>query len=90
VDVYQSIQTEMDIIALKQRYGKGITLWGGVPAGDLVLGTPEQVRREGREVLEACKPGGGYIYGTTHSVMPGAKHENYLAMLDAWRECAGY
>jgi len=90
VDVYQSIQTEMDIIALKQRYGKGITLWGGVPAGDLVLGTPEQVRREGREVLEACKAGGGYIYGTTHSVMPGAKHENYLAMLDAWRECAGY
>lgn len=90
VDVYQSIQTEMDIIALKRRYGKSLTLWGGVPAGDLVLGTPELVRTRARECLEACKPGGGYIYGTTHSVMPGAKHENYLAMLDAWREWGRY
>jgi len=90
VDVYQSIQTEMDIIKMKQRYGRNITLWGGVPAGDLVMGTPEQVKREGIKYVEACKPGGGYIYGTTHSVMPAAKHENYLAMLEALRECGSY
>jgi len=90
VDIYQSIQTEMDIIGMKERYGDGITLWGGMPAGDLVLGTPTQVRNTGLDYLRACKPGGGYIYGTSHSVMPGAKLENYLAMLDAWRDCRAY
>ena len=90
VDVYQSIQTEMDIIKIKQRYGKHITLWGGVPAGDLVTGTPEQVRGEAIRYLEACKPGGGYVFATTHSVMPGATLENYEAMLQAHREFGGY
>lgn len=90
VDIYQSIQTEMDIIKMKTRYGDRITLWGGVPAGDLVLGKPDEIRATGRAYLRACKPGGGYIYGTTHSIMPAAKYENYQAMLDAWRECGTY
>lgn len=86
VDIYQSIQTEMDIVKMKKRYGGNITLWGGVPAGELVTGTPASVRAEAEPVLRACKPGGGYIYGTSHSIMPGAKYENYLAMLEAHRE----
>lgn len=90
VDVYQSIQPEMDIVEMKRRYGKNITLWGGVPAGDLVLSTPDKVRDEAIEYLEACKPGGGYIFGTSHSIMPGAKWENYMAMIDAWKQHATY
>ncbi len=35
-----------------------------------------------RQVLRECAPGGGFICGASHSVMPGAKHENYLAMLE--------
>jgi len=90
VDVYQSIQTEMDIIKMKKRYGNNITLWGGVPAGDLVTSTPEKVYREAKKYLEECKPGGGYIFGTSHSVMPDAKCENYMAMLDAHRKFGEY
>ncbi|MBT3381346.1 MAG: hypothetical protein HN742_19410 [Lentisphaerae bacterium] len=90
VDVYQSIQTEMDIVEMKTRYGQNITLWGGMPAGDLVLGKPDAIRREGARYLQACKPGGGYIYGTTHSVMPGAQLENYRAMLAALQDAGRY
>ncbi len=90
VDIYQSIQPEMDIAALKQRYGKHLTLWGGVPAGALVSESPSDVRALARPVLEACKPGGGFIYATSHSVMPGAKPDNYRAMLDVLREFGGY
>ncbi|MGI6087839.1 MAG: uroporphyrinogen decarboxylase family protein [Kiritimatiellia bacterium] len=82
VEVWQSIQPENDIVALKKRYGKNITFWGGMPAGLLVAGTPAQVRETGRQVLRDCAPGGGFVYATSHSVMPGARHENYLAMLD--------
>jgi len=90
VDVYQSIQPEMDICSLKRRYGKSIALWGGVPAGDLITRTPAEVREIARHHLEVCKPGGGYIFGTSHSVMPGAKYENYRSMLEAHRTCGGY
>ncbi|MHC4872855.1 MAG: uroporphyrinogen decarboxylase family protein [Planctomycetota bacterium] len=90
VDVYQSIQTEMDIVKMKKRYGKEITLWGGVPAGDLILSTPEKVKETGKYYLNECKTGGGFIYGTSHSIMPGTKYENYQAMLDAHSENGSY
>lgn len=90
VDVYQSIQPEMDIVAMKRRYGSRIALWGGVSSGALVTSTPETVKREAVRVMEACKPGGGYVFSTSHSVMPGARIENYMAMRDACREYGGY
>ena len=86
VDVYQSIQPEMDIVEMKKRYGKNIVLWGGVSSGLLITGTPDEVRAEGARILRECKPGGGFVYATSHSVMPGAQHENYLAMLEVLRE----
>jgi len=61
-----------------------------VPAGELVLGTPESVKEQSMKYLDACKPGGGYIFATTHSIMPGAKYENYMAMLEAWKEYGVY
>ena len=90
VDVYQSIQPEMDIIKTKKRYGRKITLWGGVSAGDLVLSTPDHVKQEAIKYLNECKPGGGYIFGTSHSIMPGAKYENYCAMLEALKKHGVY
>ena len=90
VDVWQSIQPENDIADLKKRYGKNITIWGGVPAGLLVTGKPDDVRAAGRKALEICKPGGGFVYATSHSIMPGAKHENYLAMLEVLRQEGKY
>jgi len=90
VDVYQSIQPEMDIVKMKKRYGKNITLWGGVPAGDLVCSTPEKIKETARYFIDSCKEGGGYIFGTSHSVMPGALYENYMAMLEVCRTYGMY
>ncbi|OQA81964.1 MAG: methylcobalamin:coenzyme M methyltransferase [Lentisphaerae bacterium ADurb.Bin242] len=90
IDVYQSIQTEMDIVKMKKRYGKNITLWGGVPAGDLILSTPAEIEECSRHYLEECKGGGGYIFATSHSIMPGAKYENYTAMLNAHKKYGNY
>lgn len=83
VDVYQSIQPEMDIFELKKRYGKNITLWGGVDSGKLILSDPETVYAESKRCLEELMPGGGYVFASSHSLMPQAKFENYQAMLDA-------
>ncbi len=90
VDVYQSIQTEMDIIKMKKKCGKNITLRGGVQAGSLVCSKREEVCEEAKKYLAECKPGGGYIFGTSRSIMPGAKYENYAAMPEALDEFGRY
>ena len=82
IDVYQSIQPEEKPEELKELYGDRIALWGGVPAATLVSGTVEETRKQTRWALENLSPGGGFVCATSHSVMPGAKYDNYMAMLE--------
>jgi len=90
IDVYQAIQPQERIEEMKGLWGDRMTLWGGVYAGTLVLGKLADVRREVRCAVERCKRGGGFILGTSHSVMPGATYENYMAMLDELQKCGRY
>lgn len=91
-DAYQSIQETagMDLRWLKERYGDKITLWGGVNVENLVTGTPEDVRRDVRRAMEILKPGGGYIFGTSHSVAVGTRYENFMAMVDEYLKLCEY
>jgi len=83
-DAYESIQASagMDMKLLKQLYGDKLTLWGGVTNENLILGTPEQVRADGLYALRWGAPGGGFIYGASHSLAVGTTLENLLAMKD--------
>ena len=81
VDVYQSIQPEMDIIKMKELWGDKITLWGGINADLLINGSADEVFKHSTDIINKCKTGGAYIFGTSHSVMPGSKLENYKTML---------
>jgi uroporphyrinogen-III decarboxylase len=40
------------------------------------------VREEVRHVIEHVAPGGGFIMGSSHSILVGSKPENFLAMVD--------
>jgi len=89
-DGYQSIQTSasMEMEKVKARVGDALVLWGGARVEDLVSGTPAMVRDNVRDVMHAGAPGGGYIFGTTHSVAVGTKYDNFMAMLDAYHKWA--
>lgn len=91
-DGYQAIQGSagMDLATLKGRYGRQLTLWGGVQVETLVLDTPRQVRREVIDALSVAGPGGGYIFGSSHSIVNAARPENYLAMYETWRRYRDY
>lgn len=91
-DAYQSIQPTagMDIVEVKRAYGDRLTLWGGVAVEHLISGTPEQVRGDVARAMAACKPGGRFILGASHSIAVGTKWENHRAMLDAWAHLADY
>jgi hypothetical protein len=89
-DVYQSIQASagMDLGAVKARYGDGLALWGGVRVENLVSGTTEDVRRDAEAALRVGPPGGGFIFGDTHSIAVGTRYDNFMAMLDTYHRLA--
>jgi hypothetical protein len=86
VDILQSIQPEEHIEELKARYGKKVTLMGGVSFQSLILGTPEDVKKETFWALDQCAQDGGFILASQHSLPHGLGPQNYLAMLDAKRD----
>lgn len=84
-DAYESIQPTagMDIKLLKEHYGDKITLWGGVSNENLVGGKPEDVEADARYAIKWAGPGGGFIYGASHSLAVGASRENILKMKES-------
>ena len=89
---YQSIQASagMDLGELKERYGRKLVLWGGFPVEILVEGTRDEIRRAVREAVEVGKPGGGYIFGTSHSVCVGTPYDNFMTMVDEFEKVRDY
>lgn len=83
IDVYQAIQPIEDIAALKRDFGRDLCLWGGVSNHDLVVASPDEIRRQVRESIAACAPGGGFILGTSHSITVRTPLGNIVAMLEA-------
>ena len=79
---YEAIQQSggMDIKRLKEQVGGRLVLWGGVTNESLILGTPEDIEREAKYGLKHAAPGGGFIYGASHSLAVGTKYENLMKM----------
>lgn len=91
-DAYESIQPTagMDIKHLKEQYGNGITLWGGVSNENLIGGTPDDVEADAVYALRWAAPGGGFIYGASHSLAVGASRENILRMKEVRERLGAY
>ncbi len=95
IDCYESIQTDadMDIPELQDEWGHAMSFWGGVPNETLIAGTPEEIRQQTTDIMQAAGPRGGFILGPSQSIAKGTRFENFMAMLetfDALRDrCAG-
>ena len=86
LDVYQAIQDEEPMEDLKRLHGDRLVLWGGVSCRWLDVGTPEQIREQTCRSIDVAAPGGGFILGSSHSLGVGVTYENYMAMIETWRE----
>jgi uroporphyrinogen decarboxylase len=73
-----------DFAIAKRKWGGRICILGGVDVSTtLLLGPEERVRRETREYLTTCAPGGGYVMMCSCSVHRGIPSNNLKAMVEA-------
>jgi uroporphyrinogen decarboxylase len=81
----------MDISLLKQRYGRRIALIGNVDCGYLLCQAPvEEVRAVTRDTIRVAAPGGGYCLSSSNSIHSSVRPENFMAMIETWREYRTY
>ena len=89
VDGYVEIDMHagMDMARLKSRCGDRITLYGNLDCGTiLTFGSPDDVRKHTISCLEAGMGNGGHILCASNAITASVPLENYLAVLNAYRD----
>ncbi len=94
-DVINPVQCSargMDPTVLKVEFGSDVVFWGGGvdTQHTLPFGTPEDVRREVKERIDAFAPGGGFVFNTIHNVQARIPAENLVALYEAVRDFGSY
>ena len=89
VEVLDPIQVKAaDMVPseLKAKFGDRLCFSGGVDEQELLpTGSPADVRRSTRELLDAMAPGGGFFIGPTHNFQADIPTANVAAMYQAAR-----
>ena len=81
----------VDYRQYKKRYGDRISLSGNIDIeSPLVKGTPADVERDVKEHMDVLKPGGGYVCGSSHSIVNYIPHRNFIAMINAIHKYGAY
>jgi len=78
----------MDVHQLAREFGGKVCFNGGVDVqGTMVTGSPDNVKSELRELVDLFgRYDGGYICGTSHSIMPETPLDNVIALYEAFLE----
>ena len=72
VTILNPVQPEcIDPILVKRKYGDRLALWGTIGTQTTMpFGTPDDVRREVKQRIQAVGENGGLLLGPTHSLEP--------------------
>jgi uroporphyrinogen decarboxylase len=84
LDIFNPLQPEvMDVEAVKRRYGKHLTFFGGISTQrTLAFGTPADVRSEVRRRIRVIGKDGGYIAAPAHDIPGDVSVENMVALIE--------
>ena len=86
IDLYAG----MDLARLKARFGDRITFLGNMDCGQtLSFATPAAVADATRACLAAGGRDGGHIFCASNAITASVPLANYLAMVNAYRDCFG-
>ena len=94
LDILQSLQPAAmgeDFATLKAEFGRALCFQGGIDIQSVLPnGTPADVAAQVRDRAETLGPGGGYIFGTAHNILPDTPTENILALVEAYHKYGSY
>ncbi|HSB13754.1 MAG TPA: uroporphyrinogen decarboxylase family protein [Bryobacteraceae bacterium] len=83
-DIVHPIEPEVnDIFELKQQWAGRLAFVGNIPTPLLAYGTKERIEETVREYCRRLGPGGGWVLGSSTSIMDGIPPENFVAMTRA-------
>lgn len=81
----------VDYRSFKKKWGGLACLSGNIDIEfPLAHGTPGEVDADVKAHMEVLKPGGGYVCGSSHSIVNYIPHENFIAMLNAIHKYGRY
>ena len=80
----------MDMAKAKRIVGSHACIAGNLPVSILCTGTPDDVKRGCRRLIETCAPGGGYILAGSAHAEDGNQVGNLRAMMAAAKEYGVY
>jgi uroporphyrinogen decarboxylase len=91
IDILNPVQSncyQMDLVALKNEFGRDITFWGGgVDTASVInRGTPQDVRRDVLIRCEILSRDGGFVFAPIHNILSEVPPQNVLAAYNAVRE----
>jgi uroporphyrinogen decarboxylase len=92
VDAYLEIDdgAGMDLRRLKERFGARITCYGSLDCGRVLsFATPDEVRSYTIGCLEAGLGDGGHILCASNAITGSVPLDNYLAVIEAYRDFWG-
>jgi uroporphyrinogen decarboxylase len=92
VDVLNPIQSRaMDVDELARRFGGKLCFWGGLDVQATVpRGSAEDIDREVQHLVEVFGSyNGGYIGGTSHTILPDAPLANIRSVFEAFERHCG-
>jgi len=90
-DILNPVQTncyQMDLVALKNEFGRDIAFWGGGvdTASVISRGTPQDVRRDVLIRCEILSRDGGFVFAPIHNILSDVPPENVMAAYNAVKE----
>lgn len=77
-----------DLAQVKRRFGDRLTLFGNFDPVVLATDTPDNIRRQAREMVEVGRVGGRYVAAVNTIVGEHVPPENYLAFIDGVESAA--
>ncbi len=84
IDVFDVVQTsarDMDLETVYARYGRDVSISGGIDVQKLLVnGSPQQVRAEVQRARDLWGARGGLVLGPSHEAVPETPLENILAI----------
>jgi uroporphyrinogen decarboxylase len=91
INVNHPVEPESnDIVKVKEKWAGKMALIGNIPTVLLAYGRPEEIEERVREYCIRVAPGGGYVLGSSTSIMDGIPPENFVTMINAVHKYGRY